>query len=382
MLLGGNVMKRYLAVLLTLVLLLPALALAETTEPIKIGVFEPLTGSKAAGGQMELEGIQVAHSIIGEVLGRPIELVVVDNKSDDNEAPIAAARLVESEKVDIVVGSWGSSLCIAAGPSFEDSQTPAIGTSCTNPNVTLGNEYYFRVCYLDDFQGTVLAEYAKNVLGAKTAAILCDISNMYAVGLNNFFIEAFGQENIVAEAYFNVGDQEFSSQIASVMAANPDVIFMPSDYTEPGLIMAQARQLGYADILFLGADTWETEAIIEVGGEAVENCRFTTFFDAEADPTPESEAFLKAYVDMFGGKPKGAVTALGYDAYMAAVAAIEKAGTTDGPALREALMNLEMNGVTGNLKFDENGDAIKNQAVIKTVADGKFVYVTTVVLEK
>ena len=375
-------MKRYLAVLLTLVLLLPALALAETTEPIKIGVFEPLTGSKAAGGQMELEGIQAAHSVIGEVLGRPIELVVVDNKSDDNEAPIAAARLVESEKVDIVVGSWGSSLCIAAGPSFEDSQTPAIGTSCTNPIVTLGNEYYFRVCYLDDFQGTVLAEYAKNVLGAKTAAILCDISNMYAVGLNNFFIEAFGQENIVAEAYFNVGDQEFSSQIASVMAANPDVIFMPSDYTEPGLIMAQARQLGYADILFLGADTWETEAIIEVGGEAVENCRFTTFFDAEADPTPESEAFLKAYVDMFGGKPKGAVTALGYDAYMAAVAAIEKAGTTDGPALREALMNLEMNGVTGNLKFDENGDAIKNQAVIKTVADGKFVYVTTVVLEK
>jgi len=376
-------MKRYLAVLLTLVLLLPVLAFAETVEPIKIGVFEPLTGSKAAGGQMELEGIQAAHSIVGEVLGRPIELVIADNKSDDVEAATVAARLVESDKVDIVVGSWGSSLCIAAGPSFESTQTPAIGTSCTNPNVTLGNDYYFRVCYLDDFQGTLLAEYAKNALGAKTAAIICDISNVYAIGLKNFFVEAFGEENIVAEAYFNVGDQEFSSQIATVMAANPDVIFVPSDYTEPGLIMAQARQLGYADIPFLGADTWDTEAIIEVGGDAVENCRFTTFFDAEADPTSESEAFLKAYADMFdGGKPKGAVTALGFDAYMAAVAAIEKAGTTEGSALREALMDLEMTGVTGNLKFDENGDAIKNQAVIKTVKDGKFVYVTTVVLEQ
>jgi branched-chain amino acid transport system substrate-binding protein len=227
----------------------------------------------------------------------------------------------------------------------------------------------------------VLAEFAKKDLGAKTAAIICDISNVYAIGLNNYFIEAFGQENIVAEAYFNVGDQEFSAQLATVMAANPDVIFMPSDYTEPGLIMAQARQLGYTDILFLGGDTWETEAIIDIGGEAVENCRYTTFFDADADPTPESDAFLKAYADMFGGKPKGAVTALGYDAYMAAVAAIEKAGTTDGPALRDALASLEITGVTGALAFDENGDAIKNQAIVKTVENGAFKYVATVVID-
>ena len=374
-------MKRYLSVLLALVLLLPTLALAGSTEPIKIGVFEPLTGSKAAGGLMELEGIQAAHSVVGEVLGRPIELVPVDNKSDDVEAATAGARLVDSEKVDIIVGSWGSSLCIAAAPSFEAAQTPAIGTSCTNPNVTLGNEYYFRVCYLDDFQGTVLAEYAKKDLGAKTAAIMCDITNVYAIGLKNFFVEAFGEENIVAEVYFNTGDQEFSAQLASVMAAEPDVIFVPSDYIEPGLIMAQARQQGFADIPFLGADTWETEAMIEIGGAAVENCRFTTFFDADADPTPEIEQFLKAYADMFGGKPKGSVTALGYDAYMVAVAAIEKAGTTDGPALRDALMSLEMTGVTGALSFDENGDAIKNQAIVKTVEDGAFKYVATVVVE-
>ena len=374
-------MKKLFALLLVLLLAAPAIAMTEAVEPIKIGVFEPLTGSKAAGGQMEYEGIQVAHALVPEVLGRPIELVPVDNKSDDVEAATAGARLVESEKVTAVIGSWGSSLCIAAGPSFESAKTPAIGTSCTNPMVTLGNDYYFRVCYLDDFQGTLLANYAKNNLGAKTAAVICDISNVYAIGLRQYFVEAFGEENIVAEAYFNVGDQEFSAQITSVMAKNPDVIFMPSDFTEPGLVMKQARDLGYADILFLGADTWETEAIIEVGGAAVEACRFTTFFDADAEPSPESEVFLAKYEEMFGGKPKGAVTALGYDAYMAAVKAIEAAGSTDGEAIQAALTALTFDGVTGKISFDENGDAIKNKAIIKTVENGAFKYVDTVIIE-
>ncbi|MCL1965279.1 MAG: ABC transporter substrate-binding protein [Firmicutes bacterium] len=374
-------MKKLLALSLVLLLAIPFVAMAESAEPIKIGIFEPLTGSKAAGGEMEYRGIQVAHALVPEVLGRPIELVPVDNKSDDVEAATAASRLVEAEKVDIVIGSWGSSLCIAAGPSFEKAQTPAIGTSCTNPQVTLGNEYYFRVCYLDDFQGTLLANYAKTNLGAKTAAIICDISNVYAIGLRNYFLEAFGEENIVAEAYFNTGDQEFSAQITAVMDKNPDVIFMPSDFTEPGLIMKQARDLGYADILFLGGDTWETEAIIDIGGAAVEACRFTTFFDADAEPSEESAVFLAKYEEMFGGKPKSSVTALGYDAYMAAVKAIEAAGTTDGPAVQAALCALTFDGVTGRIAFDGNGDAIKNKAIIKTVEEGAFKYIDTVVIE-
>ncbi|MBQ2697224.1 MAG: ABC transporter substrate-binding protein, partial [Clostridia bacterium] len=328
------------------------------------------------------EGIQVAHSVKGEVLGKKIELVPVDNKSDDVEAVAAAARLVDSEKVHVVIGSWGSSVAIAAGPTFEAAKVPAIGTSCTNPNVTLGNDYYFRVCYLDDFQGTLLANYAKTNLGAAKAAVIYDVSDAYAVGLYKYFKEAFGEENIVAEAKFNKGDQDFTAQISDVMSKNPDVIFAPSGYTEAGLMMKQARELGHNEILFLGADTWETEAMIEVGGDAVEACRFTTFFDANATPTAESEEFLKAYAAMFNGaQPKGAVTALGYDAYMAAVAAIEKAGSTDGTAIRDALAALEITGVTGACKFDENGDAIKNSAVIKTVTDGKFTYVDTVVVE-
>ncbi|MBQ3076340.1 MAG: ABC transporter substrate-binding protein [Clostridia bacterium] len=355
---------------------------AANDDVIRIGIFEPLSGANAAGGQMEYEGIQVAHSVKGEVLGKKIELVPVDNKSDDVEAVAAAARLVDSEKVHVVIGSWGSSVAIAAGPTFEAAKVPAIGTSCTNPNVTLGNDYYFRVCYLDDFQGTLLANYAKTNLGAAKAAVIYDVSDAYAVGLYKYFKEAFGEENIVAEAKFNKGDQDFTAQISDVMSKNPDVIFAPSGYTEAGLMMKQARELGHNEILFLGADTWETEAMIEVGGDAVEACRFTTFFDANATPTAESEEFLKAYAAMFNGEqPKGAVTALGYDAYMAAVAAIEKAGSTDGTAIRDALAALEITGVTGACKFDENGDAIKNSAVIKTVTDGKFTYVDTVVVE-
>ncbi|MEG0541551.1 MAG: ABC transporter substrate-binding protein, partial [Angelakisella sp.] len=144
----------------------PAAPAAGNEDVIKIGVFQPLTGANAAGGQMEYEGIQAAHSVKGEVLGKKIVLVPVDNKSDDVEAATAAARLVESEKVCAVIGSWGSSVAIAGGPAFEAAKVPAMGTSCTNPNVTLGNDYYFRVCYLDDFQGTLLANYAKNNLKA------------------------------------------------------------------------------------------------------------------------------------------------------------------------------------------------------------------------
>ncbi|MDL2257970.1 ABC transporter substrate-binding protein [Eubacteriales bacterium OttesenSCG-928-K08] len=348
-------------------------------DVIKVGIFEPLTGANAAGGQMELEGIKVAHSLVGEVLGKKIVLVEMDNKSDDVEAVTAAERLVNSEKVDIVVGSWGSSVCIAAGDTFMNAKVPAIGTSCTNPLVTLDNPYYFRVCYLDDFQGTLLANFAKQE-GYKTAAVITDVSDTYAIGLKKYFVDAFGAENIVAEAQFNKGDQDFTAQITSVMAANPEVIFAPSGYAEAGLMMKQAADLGY-NILFLGADTWETEVMFEVGGVATENCRFTTFFDADAAPTPESTQFLTAYEAMFGGKPKGAVTALGYDAYMVAIAAIEKAGTTDGEALQKALTELDVTGVTGRCVFDENGDAVKNQAIIKTVQDGGFKYISTVVVD-
>lgn len=373
-------MKRYLALLLLVLLALPTALLAEDAAPIRIGVFEPLTGAKSPGGMMEYEGMQVAHALMPEALGRPVELVLGDSESSDAHAATVAARLTGEDGVDLVLGSWGSSLALAGAPVFEAAQVPAIGTSCTNPAITLGNAYYFRVCYLDDFQGAILASYARETLGAQTAAIISDLSNFYAIGLRNYFVEAFGAEDIVAEAHFMAGDTDFAAQITPVMEAKPDVVFMPSDYAEPALLIRQAADMGFGDTIFLGGDTWELAEFIELGGDAVQAARFTTFYDAQAEPTEEGERFLAQYALMFDGKAPSAFAALGYDAYMAAILAIEAAGTTDGPALQEALSTLSFTGVTGSIAFDENGDAIKNRAVIKTVEDGQFAYLDTVII--
>lgn len=376
-----SVRKKTLIILLLLILL-PACALGEGVEPIRIGVFEPLTGNKAAGGLSEYHGIQIAHALVPTALGRPVELIVVDNQSSEPKAVNAAIQLCDEEDVSVVLGSWGSSLSIAGAPYFEASEIPAIGISCTSPAVTAGNAYYFRICFTDDFQGTLLASYAKHTLNAKRAAIICDISNVYAIGLRKYFIESFGAENIVAESYFTANTTDFCAQIVNVMAMEPEVILVPADYIEPALIMRQASELGYHDVLFLGGDTWEVEDFIEVGGEAVEACRFTSFFDAQADPSPESESFLAYYQAMVGGVPESAFPALGFDAYMAAIMAIEAAGSDEGPAIRDALSTLSFHGATGAIAFDENGDAIKTQAVIKTVRNGTLQYLDTVYIEE
>lgn len=383
-------MKKHFALLLALLLVVGLFAgcggtngggEASNEDVIKIGVFEPLTGANASGGELEMRGIEIAHEMVGEVLGKKVELVTGDNKSDAVEAVTAAEYLVNSQNVDMVVGTWGSSFAIAAGPVFKEAQVPAVGTSCTNINVTLGNDYYFRVCFLDPFQGTIMANYAYNVLGARTAAIVYEVSNDYAVGLRKYFIEAFEGlgGKIVQEAMYNTGDQDFNAQILSVKSANPDVVFAPGNYTESALIMQQAGQMGY-DVQFLGTDTWETDPLITVGGEYVEDCIFSTFFDADADINEETTKFVTAYREKYNEDP-AAVAALGYDAYMAAIKAIEAAGTTDGPAVQAALAALKFDGCTGSIAFDENGDAIKDLAVLKTVKDGKFTYIDTARLE-
>ena len=224
-------MKKYIALLLVVVMIasigLVGCAKKEAAAPvadtIKIGVFEPLTGANAAGGAIELEGIKLANKLYPTVLGKTVELVVVDNKSDKVEAANAAARLVEQDKVAAVVGSWGSSLSMAGGNVFKAAKVPAVGTSCTNPLVTQGNEFYFRVCFIDPFQGTVMANYAFNKLGAKKAAIVQEVSNDYAVGLAKFFTDSFtkstGDANCIVEvANYNTGDQDFSAQLTNIKA--------------------------------------------------------------------------------------------------------------------------------------------------------------------
>ncbi|MGI6554929.1 MAG: ABC transporter substrate-binding protein [Bacillota bacterium] len=358
---------------------------SESDDVIKIGVFQPLTGANAAGGELEKEGIELANKLYPEVLGKKVDLVIVDNKSDKAEAASAAARLIEKDNVCAIIGSWGSAFSISAGNIVKENEVPCVGASCTNPLVTQGNDWYFRVCFIDPFQGTVMAKYAYNNLGARKAAIIQEVSNDYAVGLASFFKEEFtkltGDPNAVVEvSNYQTNDNDFTAQLGNVKAKNPDVIFAPGNFTESALIVKQGRQLGI-DVPFIGGDTWEVQEFLDVGGEEVEGVVFSTFFDPSVTFTPESEKFLEAFKEEYPDREPAAVTALGYDAYILILDAIERAGSAEPAAIRDALAETKgFEGAAGVITLDENGDAVKD-AVIKTVENGKFVFMDVVKAE-
>lgn len=344
---------------------------------VKVGVFLPLTGDNAAGGELELRGIKLANQLHPEVLGKKVELVVADNKSDKAEAASVAARLIEKDKVSVLVGSYGSSLSMAAGNIVKENKVPAVGTSCTNPQVTANNDYYFRACFIDPFQGKVMAEYAHQN-GFKKVAIVQEVSNDYSVGLAKFFREEFvkltGDENSIVDVVnYQTGDKDFTAILTNIKALNPDAVFAPGNFTESALLVKQARQLGI-DAQFMGGDTWETQEFIDVGGKDVEGVALSTAFDREKASTEEAKKFLDAYTKEYNGEPS-ALTAMAYDAYLIAVSGIEKAGTaTDTVKIRDAIAaTKDLECVTGMTTLDENGDPIKG-VVIKTVKDGKFTF--------
>ncbi|MDO7789104.1 ABC transporter substrate-binding protein [Desulforamulus aquiferis] len=347
------------------------------SDVIKIGVFEPLTGTNAAGGEMTVEGIKLANQLFPEVLGKKVELIIVDNKSEKQEAANAVERLVSKDKVDIIIGSYGSSLSMAGGPIAKDAGVSVIGCSPTNPAVTLGNDYYFRVCFIDPFQGTVMANYAVEKLGAKTAAIIQDVQQDYSVGLNNYFEKSFkqltGNDNaIVAKVNYNTGDKDFSSQLTSIKSKNPDVIFAPGNFLESGILVEKARELGITAPI-LGGDTWEAEEFLN----RVKNTKdiyFSTHFDSENPVTEMSTKFMEEYQKAYPDKQVNAFGALGFDTYILALDAITRAGSTDQQAIRDAIAATQnFQGATGMITLDANGDATKT-AIIKKVVDGKFAY--------
>ena len=344
---------------------------------VKVGVFLPLTGDNADGGELELRGIKLANQLHPEVLGKKVELVVADSKSDKAEAASVAARLIEKDKVSVLVGSYGSSLSMAAGNIVKENKVPAVGTSCTNPQVTANNDYYFRACFIDPFQGKVMAEYAHQN-GFKKVAIVQEVSNDYSVGLAKFFREEFvkltGDENsIVDVANYQTGDKDFNAILTNSKALNPDAVFAHGNFTESALLVKQARQLGI-DAQFMGGDTWETQEFIDVGGKDVEGVALSTAFDREKASTEEAKKFLDAYTKEYNGEPS-ALTAMAYDAYLIAVSGIEKAGTaTDTVKIRDAIAaTKDLECVTGMVTLYENGDPIKG-VVIKTVKDSKFTF--------
>jgi len=391
------VVRRGLSLTLTCALLVSALFVAGCgqapgTEPdleptegqeseVRIGVYEPMTGAMAAGGQMTWEGIELANKLHPEVLGLPVRLVLVDNRSDKVEAATAVSRLVEKDQVHAIIGSYGSALSMSGGPIAEAAGIPVVGCSPTNPLVTLGNRFYFRACFIDPFQGRVMAQFAVKDLGAKTTAIIQDVAQDYSVGLANYYREAFinltgNPTSVVAFTSYQTGDRDFTAQLAHVAESKPDVIFIPGYYADGAVLVQQARALGL-DVPFLGGDAFEAPEFLEIGGASVEGVYISTHYSADAPVTAASGEFVKQYETAYN-KSANAFAALGYDAYMLILDAIQRAGAVDPGKIRDALADTRgFEGVTGVITLDSNGDAVKSAIVLK-VEGGAFKTVAVV----
>ncbi|NLM73454.1 MAG: ABC transporter substrate-binding protein [Clostridiaceae bacterium] len=351
---------------------------AGSDNVIRIGVYEPSSGDNGAGGKQEVLGIEFANTIVNKVeLGGKtydIKLEIVDNESSNDKGPTAAATLV-GKKCSIVLGSYGSSVSIAASDVFGNAGIPVIGVSCTNPQVTLGNTHYFRICYLDPFQGTVLANFAVDQFNAKKAYILTKLGDDYSVGLGNYFKEAFeALGGTVIEENFQEGNSDFTAYLTTAANAGVDVIFAPTSTEAASLIIGQAVSQGI-NIPLLAGDTWDSSVILEAAKGSSQEIFVSTFFD-EGDDSAAGSKFVKDFKAWLNANPDklannggndivAAVSALGYDAYMVAVEAIKAAGTPDPKAINEVLWNVKYTGVTGDIAFDEIGDAIRNVAYIK-----------------
>jgi len=356
---------------------------AAVPEVIKIGVYLPMTGAMAGGGQMEWEGIQLAHDLKPKVLGKDVQLILVDNKSDKVEAATAVTRLIEAEKVVAILGSYGSSLSMAGGEVAEKAGIPVLGTSPTNPLVTQGKKWYFRTCFIDPFQGYVVAKYAVEQLKAKTAAILMDVRQDYSVGISTYFRDAFikltgNPESVLTIVSYHTGDQDFTAQLTTIMNLKPDVVFAPAYMADAGLIWRQAKDLGlYPKTPILGADAMDAPEFIQIAGDAAEGACYSTHYHTEAFAGPASKKFVEEYRKKYNKEPN-AMSALGYDTYNLMLDAIERAGSANPAAIRDALEATKgFEGATGTITMDENHNA-KKPAVILCVEGGKPIYKATV----
>jgi branched-chain amino acid transport system substrate-binding protein len=375
-----------LALLLSLALLLPlspasAASAASAAEPIKLGEIEPLTGKEAAFGQQAHRGVQMAIAEInarGGVLGRPLAVVVEDNQSKPGDSATVAKKLVSREKVVAILSGGTSSNCLEIAPIAQAARVPFVATTATAPEVTDKRDYIFRSCFIDPFQGAVLAKFARTTLKAKRVAVLTSVSASYSVGLSKVFREKFtalGGE-IVADQKYSEGDKDFRAQLTAIKAAKVDAIAATGFYTEAALICKQARDLGL-NIPVFGGDGWEAPELIEIGGKAVEGTYYASHYSSSST-APEVAEFVKKYRARYNGETPDSMAPLAYDATLIVAEAIARAGTTEGPKLRAALTATKnFPGVTGRTTIDAQRNASKS-AVILTVKNGQATYVETI----
>lgn len=371
-------------------LLLPVVAAIATAaigcksgggDTIKVGEFASLTGKEATFGTSAHEGTLLAVEQINEkggVLGKKIELITEDDQTKAGEPANAVNKLISKDGVVAILGEVASSRSLEAAPICQQNKIPMISPASTNPTVTQQGDYIFRVCFNDTFQGGALANFASGTLKAKKVAIFTDVKSDYSKGLAKNFKEKYLSSGgkVGVELDFNGGDKDFKGQLTTIKNDAPDAIFLPGYYNDVALICIQAKQLGM-NIPIFGGDGWESESLITIGKEAMEGHYFSTHCSVEQG-TPEMISFVEAYKKRFGGKTPDAMAVLGYDSALVLADSIKRAGTTDGPALRDAIAaTKDFAGASGKFYLNADRDAVKALVFIQ-IKGGKFTYNATV----
>ena len=341
---------------------------------ILIGEYSALTGTTATFGQSTHHGLSMAVEDVnsaGGVLGKKIKLLTEDTQSKPEEAALAVTKLITRDNVRAIVGEVASSRSLAAAPICQANGIPMVSPASTNPEVTKKGDYIFRVCFIDPFQGEVIAKFVFNSLHLRKAAILKDVKNDYSIGLAQFFEQTFralGGEIVATQAY-SEGDADFKAQLTALKTAGPEVVIVPGYYTEAALIVKQARELNM-NMPIVGGDGWDSGKLLEIGGQAMENTFFSTGFSAD-DTSATVQKFVTRYRSQYRETPD-LNAALAYDAGHILFDAIRRAGSVDGAAIRDALAATRgFPGVTGVITIDEQRNARK-PVVIIAVRDGNL----------
>ena len=352
-----------------------------SSTEIVVGEFASLTGKEATFGGSSHEGTQLAIEQLnaaGGVLGKKFKLITEDNQTKAGESATVVNKLISKDGAVAILGEVASSRSLEAAPICQSNGVPMISPSSTNPKVTETGDFIFRVCFIDPFQGTVMANFATKTLKAKKVAVFTDVKSDYSKGLAKYFKEGFTKAGgqIVSELDFNGGDKDFKGQLTTIKGANPDAVFVPGYYTDAALICIQAKEIGLNVPLF-GGDGWESDTLTKLGKEAVEGNYFSTHYAPDV-ATDLSKKFVADYQKRYNGKLPDAMAALGYDSAMLLADAMKRAGSTDGAKVRDALAaTKDFPAVAGNITINEKRDAVKSAVILK-VDGGKFKFVETV----
>lgn len=381
-------MKRILLALLLLTSILLGLACERRGGPgaggetgsIVIGYYGDLSGRTSNFGQSTKEGVMMAADEInkaGGINGRQVQILSEDDEGRPEKAATVVTKLIDQDRVVALLGEVASGNTLAAAPKAQSAKVPMISPSSTNPSVTQVGDYIFRVCFIDPFQGEVMAKFAANTLKAKTAAIMLDFNSPYSRGLTDFFKASFTKlgGRIVNEQSYTQGDRDYKGQLTAIRSANPDVIYVPGYYGEVGVIAKQGQQLGIK-VPMLGGDGWDAVQLWELGGDALNGNYISNHYSVD-DPSPAIQKFVADYQGRYSKRPD-ALAALGYDAMKVLADAIKRSGTTEGPKLRDAIAQTQnFPGVTGTISLDAQRNAVKSAVVLK-LQDQKFVYQETI----